>query len=421
MKFIHAGDVHLDSALAGLSAHEDAPLDLLRSATRRAFTNLIDRAIAERVAFVLFPGDLFDTGWRDFETGIFFMGQIARLHEAKIDAYVLRGNHDADEDMIRALVPPPNLHLFASDAPQTFHTEVEGLRVALHGQSFKRADIADNLAAGYRPAEGCFNIALLHTALGGGYSEHEDYAPCSLDELQNKGMHYWALGHVHEHAVLSAKPYVCFSGNAQGRHVREPGARGALLVTVKHGIVQPPERLFVDVLRWQHLAVDVGGAATMDEAMGRVGAAFGVALDTADNRPVAARVSLTGKTAVHRELTGQPRMLRQNVQAQAMYKDPKNLWIEKIEVATAPPRDAAAIAARADGIADLQTLLAEAATDTDFIESLTRDFGPMLNKLPREAFVDRDVLTLARVAANDFAPLIAEAIPSLLNRVEQEG
>src|SRR5437899_2986861 len=108
MKFIHAGDIHLDSALAGLSAHEEAPLDLLRGASRRAFTNLVDRALAEKVAFVAFPGDLFDTGWKDFETGIFFMRQIARLHQAEIMVYLLRGNHDAEEDMTKTLSPPPN-------------------------------------------------------------------------------------------------------------------------------------------------------------------------------------------------------------------------------------------------------------------------------------------------------------------------
>ena len=56
MKFIHAGDIHLDSALAGLSAHDEAPLELLRGATRRAFTALVDRALAERVAFMVLPG-----------------------------------------------------------------------------------------------------------------------------------------------------------------------------------------------------------------------------------------------------------------------------------------------------------------------------------------------------------------------------
>lgn len=43
MKFIHAADIHLDSPLTGLSAYRDAPVDLLRTATRDAFSNLVSK------------------------------------------------------------------------------------------------------------------------------------------------------------------------------------------------------------------------------------------------------------------------------------------------------------------------------------------------------------------------------------------
>ena len=56
--FIHAADVHLDSPLCGLERYEGAPVDEIRSATRRAFDNLVDLAIEEDVAFVLLAGDL---------------------------------------------------------------------------------------------------------------------------------------------------------------------------------------------------------------------------------------------------------------------------------------------------------------------------------------------------------------------------
>jgi hypothetical protein len=74
---------------------EYAPVDLLRTATRSAFSLLVDRAIAEPVSFVLFPGDMFDTGWRDWNTGLFFVKEMARLNDAGIAAYLLRGNYGA--------------------------------------------------------------------------------------------------------------------------------------------------------------------------------------------------------------------------------------------------------------------------------------------------------------------------------------
>ena len=52
-KFIHAADVHLDSPLRGLSRYESAPVESIRNACRRAFENLVEFAITEKVAFVL--------------------------------------------------------------------------------------------------------------------------------------------------------------------------------------------------------------------------------------------------------------------------------------------------------------------------------------------------------------------------------
>ncbi len=57
-KFIHAADIHLDSPFRGLSRYESAPTASIRDACRKAFKNLVDLAIAEKVSFVLLAGDL---------------------------------------------------------------------------------------------------------------------------------------------------------------------------------------------------------------------------------------------------------------------------------------------------------------------------------------------------------------------------
>ena len=46
-RFLHTADIHLDSPLKGLEAHEDAPVEEIRGATRRAFENLVEMAIEE--------------------------------------------------------------------------------------------------------------------------------------------------------------------------------------------------------------------------------------------------------------------------------------------------------------------------------------------------------------------------------------
>lgn len=75
-KFLHAADIHLDSPLKGLEVYQDAPVDQIRGAARRAFDNLIDLAIDEEVAFVLLAGDLYDGEWKDYNSVIYFVSRL---------------------------------------------------------------------------------------------------------------------------------------------------------------------------------------------------------------------------------------------------------------------------------------------------------------------------------------------------------
>jgi DNA repair exonuclease SbcCD nuclease subunit len=106
MKFIHAADIHLDSPLTGLSAYEDAPVEMLRMATHDAFTNLVTEAIDQQVDFMVIAGDLYDGTWKNHGTGIYFCKQMGRLQKAGIPVYVLYGNHDAESEMTKKLLLP---------------------------------------------------------------------------------------------------------------------------------------------------------------------------------------------------------------------------------------------------------------------------------------------------------------------------
>jgi DNA repair exonuclease SbcCD nuclease subunit len=166
IKFIHTADIHLDSPLHRLETYEGVPAAEIRQASRRAFENLIDLAVAEAVNFVLITGDLFDGDWKDYHTGLYFIRQMHRLKAAGIDVYIVSGNHDAAGQMTRRLPYPDNVHLFDHRRPQTHR--IGDLNVAVHGQSFAGPVVLDNLARGYpEPLPGCFNIGLLHTSLTG--------------------------------------------------------------------------------------------------------------------------------------------------------------------------------------------------------------------------------------------------------------
>lgn len=257
-RFFHTADIHLDSPLRGLAGQEGNAVARVRTATREALDMLVGLAIEEKVDFLIIAGDLYDGDWRDYKTGLFFATQMGRLNREGIPVYLLHGNHDAESQITRRLDLPGNVHVFGTRKPETF--ALDELKVALHGHSFRQRDITDNLVPNYpAPVSGTFNIGVLHTGLGG-IGGHENYAPCAIEDLTNKGYDYWALGHVHQAGVLREKPHVVFPGNLQGRHARETGAKGASLVTVEDGDIVELTTVPCDVVRWAVLPVSLAEA-----------------------------------------------------------------------------------------------------------------------------------------------------------------
>ncbi len=333
--FLHAADLHLDSPLRGLDAA--APAERIRGATRQALTNLVTLAIERRVAFVLLAGDLYDGDWKDWRTGQFLVQQLARLTREKIEVVAISGNHDAEQVLTKKLNLPG---MMRANRPET--RRLNGVPVAVHGQSFATPAVSDNLVLAYPDrVDGLFNIGLLHTACGSG--EHENYAPCSVADLARRGYDYWALGHVHNRSVVSQNPWVVFPGNIQGRHVKEEGSKGATLVTVNGGQVAVEHRA-LDVLRWLRLEVDVTGAAGQEAVLNRVRLALDEAVLLAESRMLAVRVTLVGDCAAHAELVRSPDATLQEVRAAAAeVAGPDELWIEDVRVVTRPVLDLAAM------------------------------------------------------------------------------
>jgi DNA repair protein SbcD/Mre11 len=421
VKFIHTADLHLDSPLRGLSAYADAPAERLRTATRDAFHNLVTQAIDEQVDFMVIAGDVYDGDWRDFNTGLFFVRQMGRLRHAGIPVYLLYGNHDADSEMTRGLELPDNVHVFSSRKAETYR--IEHKKVALHGRSFKVAATTENLLPSYpESVAGWLNIGVLHTALEGN-AQHAKYAPCSVAELQAKGYQYWALGHVHEHWMLRGEVTIAYPGNLQGRHIRELGARGALLVTAEDGEITEVERLEVDVLRWHALDVDISTVGDRRGAIRAAGLGLERTLDsTPSHLPLAVRVLFKGRSAAHPELVADEGPLRQEVIAQAVALDADRLWIEKVRVASeALDTDQMSSTDDTEGaLAELAGLALAAKDDPEFVQSMQADWLALLEKLPHEVLqASPDLQALRQDPLAQMADRLRQATPMLMGRVAQ--
>ncbi len=345
IRFIHAADPHLDSPLQGLEAHEGAPVEVLRGATRRAFENLVNLAIEESVDFVVIAGDLYDGDWKDYSTGLFFRAQMVRLQSKGTPVYLIAGNHDAASVITKKLSLPENVHVFSTRTTESL--EVAGHPVTIHGRGFPNRAVPENLAIEYPMAvPGRFNLGLLHTSLTG-RPEHDTYAPCSVAELREKGYGYWALGHIHQPEVINKDPWIVFAGNCQGRHIKETGQRGCRLVAVSDSLqVEGVEWRSLDVVRWEELNVDLSGVETETDATRLVSDAMGKAVTAAEGRLVAARIVLSGTTQLHGSLHRNDEHWNAQFQASAQDLGAEAIWIERITVSTSPVYNIAQLAER---------------------------------------------------------------------------
>ncbi|MGI9469318.1 MAG: metallophosphoesterase family protein [Rubripirellula sp.] len=331
--FLHAADIHLDSPLTGLSQHDEAPTETIRVATRAALTRLVDFAITEAVDFVLIAGDLYDGDWKDFGTGISFNNEMRRLESQQIPVYLIYGNHDAESRVTKSLKLQDNVHVFSTRQAETVHHPT--LAVSVHGQGFATQSVTENLAENYPlPTENRYNIGLLHTNLGD-REGHGNYAPSSLPQLVAHGYDYWALGHIHIREIHHKNPHVVYSGNTQGRHVKETGPKGCYLITVDDELeTSKCEFVALDSVRWENLGVDCSGMITEHQVLEAIRNRLNVALTDAEGRLLAVRITLTGNTELHEVLHAEHSRFRAECQSIGLDIDAELIWVEDLRLKT---------------------------------------------------------------------------------------
>lgn len=415
-RFIHSADIHLDSPLRGLAGHEGPAVEQIRSATREAFVALIDRTIEEEASFLLIAGDLYDGDWRDYQTGLFFVRQMGRLRQAGIPVYLIHGNHDAVSQITKHLRLPDNVVQFPSNRPAT--RLVPDLAVAIHGQSFRTQKVSENVALRYPdPQQGRFNIGMLHTSLSGAEG-HDTYAPCSIGQLAAKGYDYWALGHVHDRKVLRKDPYVVYPGVLQGRHIRETGPKGAMLVTVHDGAATDVEPFDLDLVRWHIVEVSAKDCQSIQDLVDAVNRRVEEEVFGQDDmRLVACRIRITGRTAVHDAALASQEHLLAEARGAAEGLGEERAWIERVVVNTEPRSHGLLAAGLEDAVGDTS----EACSDQALLERLKEDIGTFVSRLDLEVRQQGEDPLLEAAVSGDYARLIELARPIALARLLQGG
>ena len=408
--FIHAADLHLGSPLLGIAARDPELAARLATASREAFTALVDQAIAHRVSFLIVAGDTYDGEWRDTSIGLFFNRQVSRLVRSGIRVYTLRGNHDAVSVVTQSVRLPEGVYEFPSKSAAT--VLLDDLKVAIHGRSFSNRAVPENFATSYPVARvGWFNIGVLHTSCNG-RPGHDPYAPCSLADLVSKGYQYWALGHIHEYEQLHVDPHILFPGNLQGRGIHECGAKGALLVHVKEDEVAV-ERLILDRARWFDVTLDMEGLTDLNEVHDLLSSLIRPIVAEAETdsqvRLLLVRIHLRGCTALHSALRFAKEQLRDDIEATLQHCG-QDIWLEQLRLETTEPVQVDAGANSSLDAFDLSSTLETIALSEALQNQAKELIAELVRKLPAGSSEE------AAFGSLDIHNLISEARELLLIR-----
>ncbi len=373
LRFVHAADLHLDSPFTGLkTAAPDNVANALYAATFTAYENIIDLCIDKRVDALLVAGDVYDGKDRSLRAQLKFVEGLKRLDEAGIRSFVCHGNHDPLDGWEAKLDYPRSCTQFREEFKAVPVFKDDAQRAVVHGISYKTRDVTENLTRrlGVVVLES-FSIGLMHANVGNN-KDHANYAPCSLEDLENTRIDYWALGHVHTRQVLSDRsPTVVYPGNSQGRHPNETGARGVYLVEVDDDGTVNLDFRAVDTVRWERRALDISSMETTQDLLDQLPQSMEDALAEADGRSVVLRITLTGRGVLHGSLRRQDFIedMLNELNGEWANRSPF-AWCERIEDETAPPFNREERLQGSDFLAEVLKTADHAKEDPDMLARL---------------------------------------------------
>lgn len=311
--FIHAADLHLGAPFRGVRELAPVWADRMVRSIPQAYQQLIEYALEEKVDFVIIAGDVFDSSQPSYADFCLFRQGLERLGDAGIPVYFCAGNHDPFTLWSHDYGDlPDNVFMFSAAEPEFFVFEKDGEPlVVLGGRSYYNQTWppSEDISAGIsREAalrvdnEVPFSIGVIHTGL----DIDPTRSPVKPKELLARHMDYWACGHIHHvELVPENAPRIAFSGCIQGRDIHETGPHGVLKVTLRENL--PVDIAFLPTAQvvWERIAVDVSACATISDIQEAITTEQFACNANTQCQNMLCRVTLTGTTPLHRELTSQ--------------------------------------------------------------------------------------------------------------------
>lgn len=227
MKILHSADWHLDAPLSSL---EEKARDTLQREMKKIPEKIARLCKQEGCELMLLTGDLFDGAWsrQTLETVKQTLGEL------KIPVVITPGNHDfcAPGSPYWQEQWPENVHIFKKAKIESI--VLPELDCRIYGAGFEAMDCPGLLKRFRAEGEEKWHIGALHGEAG---NANSTYCPITKYQIQESGLDYLALGHIHKQGSLPAGETVCvWPGCPMGHGFDETGEKGVMIVELDEGV-----------------------------------------------------------------------------------------------------------------------------------------------------------------------------------------
>ena len=319
-RFIHCADLHLGSSFTGLSSNDTELGQRMRDSLFEALDAIVDKAVSEKVDFVIFSGDIFDTSNETPLTRSRFADALEKIH---VPCFIAFGNHDYKRRWESSIPFPKNAFVFPEKLTKIKFVKNKKTAAYISGSSFSTKHTSEDITEAAKGTPDAFNIGIFHCNLDAA-SQDDVYAPCQLSSILTKGIDYWALGHIHKREIVHEGPYVVYPGNTQGRNHKEEGEKGAYLVTVTNDSVSDIQFFRTGPILWRDFELDISDRTDVESLVSQLeGVEEGSML----------RITLTGRGPLDSIARQDPNGLAELFEARTKCK------VTKLEVQSRPDID----------------------------------------------------------------------------------
>jgi len=260
LRFLHAGDFHLDSPFSSLSPKQAA---MAREEQRALLERFRELATLRRVDLIFLSGDLFD-GARIYPETIEALQQM--LGSIPAEVFISPGNHDPyiQTSPYACLPWPTNVHIFRDLRVKAIPLPALGCTV--YGSAFTESTRMDSPLTGLSLSGDGLQLGCFHADLGKKFSR---YGPLNLEDLAACGLHFAALGHVHARSELNraGATYYAYPGCVQGRGFDECGDKGVYVGNIEEDGAVSLEYVSLCLRQYQSLVLDLGGRSAKERLL----------------------------------------------------------------------------------------------------------------------------------------------------------